>query len=74
VNRKKSPYARIMRAAFKGVGLKLTADEVLDLSRDHAIETRGRADLEDVDCLETEGLCTYCRFPLGSSSCQHSHP
>lgn len=33
----KSPYIRIMRAAERGTGVRLTAEEVEELSMDHAI-------------------------------------
>jgi len=37
-------YQRIMRAAKKGKGLKLSSEEVSALQRDDAIETRAAAD------------------------------
>lgn len=42
-----TPHQRIMWAARRGTGLKLNAQEVFMLSRDHSIETRATADDED---------------------------
>jgi hypothetical protein len=45
--RKLNPWQKIMRAAQRGTGLHLTADEVWQLSRDDAIEqaaTQARAE------------------------------
>lgn len=36
---KKTPYQKILRAAKRGTGLHLTAEEVAGLSLDSAIET-----------------------------------
>jgi DNA invertase Pin-like site-specific DNA recombinase len=41
---KKTVYQRIMDAAKKGKGMRLTAEEVDDLSRDDAIQTRSEMD------------------------------
>lgn len=37
--RKLTPWQKIMRASKRGTGLRLSADEVWNLSRDNAIET-----------------------------------
>jgi hypothetical protein len=42
-----TPWQKIMRAAKKGIGLRLTSDDVLRLSRDGAIEQR--AELDDLE-------------------------
>ena len=39
-----TPYQRIIRAAKKGKGIRLTADEVFQMSRDDAIHTRAMKD------------------------------
>jgi hypothetical protein len=41
---KKTPWQKIMDAAKKGRGLRLSADEIFLLSCDDAIETRARND------------------------------
>lgn len=41
-----SPHQKIMRAAKRGTGLRLTADEVFQLSRDGAIATCAENDDE----------------------------
>lgn len=41
-----TPHQRIARAARRGTGLRLTADEVWDLWEDDAIRTRADADDE----------------------------
>lgn len=41
-----TPYRRIMEAAKAGRGIRLTAEEVWELSRDDAIERRARLDEE----------------------------
>jgi hypothetical protein len=41
---KPSPWERIIRAADRGTGLRLTAEEALMLSRDNAIVTRAELD------------------------------
>ena len=46
---KLSPWARIVKAMEAGRGLRLSADEVLRLSQDGALMTRGRADLDGDD-------------------------
>lgn len=43
-----SPYARILRNAEKGIGVRLSALEVANLARDQAIRWRGELDLEGV--------------------------
>jgi len=46
---KNSPYARIIRAADKGRGVRLTASEVYNMANfDTAINTRGRKDNEGI--------------------------
>jgi hypothetical protein len=42
-----TPHQKIMRAAERGTGLRLTAEEVGKLSRDGAIETCAANDDED---------------------------
>lgn len=52
MKRKKSVYQRIMAAAAaaeKGVGVRFSAQEVLDLSYDDAILTRVYVDDEDAE-------------------------
>lgn len=44
---KKTPHQRIMRAARCRVGVRLTAEEVQELSRDDAISTRAAVDDEN---------------------------
>ena len=44
-----SPYARIMLAAKAKRGVRLSRQEVIQLSRDNAIETRGLNDLLERD-------------------------
>jgi hypothetical protein len=46
---KHSPWARIVRAADRGTGVRLSPDDVLRLMTDDAIVTRGRMDLEGTD-------------------------
>lgn len=41
-----TPHQRIMRAAKRGTGLRLTAKQVFDLSRDDAIRTCAQNDDE----------------------------
>lgn len=43
----KTPWQKIMRAAKRGTGLRLTVDEVWQLSRDSAIETKAGNDDEE---------------------------
>ena len=43
-----TPHQKIMRAAKRGTGLRLTAAEVYSLSRDNAIESCARND-DDLD-------------------------
>jgi hypothetical protein len=43
---KRTPYQKIMQAAKRGTGLRLTADEVYALSQDNAIEVRASGDDE----------------------------
>lgn len=40
-----SVYQRILSAAKRGDGVRLSADEVFELSRDDAIETRANMDM-----------------------------
>lgn len=35
----RNPYIAIMRAADKGMGIRLSADEVIQMSMDNAVET-----------------------------------
>lgn len=44
--RRKTPWERIVCAADRGTGLRLSADDVLRLSRDNAIMTRGELDAD----------------------------
>lgn len=44
---KKTPYQRIMRAAERGGGVRLSVDDVFLLSMDDAIATRANNDDED---------------------------
>lgn len=44
----KSSYLRIMRAANRGVGVRLSASEVIAMSKDHAIFALAQNDEEDV--------------------------
>jgi hypothetical protein len=46
-NKKKTPWQRIMIAANKGVGLRLSAEDVWELSLDDAIATKAWNDDED---------------------------
>ena len=52
----KTPHQRIMRAAERGTGLRLSADEVRRLSRDDAIATCARND----DKAEIANQCKSC--------------
>lgn len=45
-------YIAIMRAAARGQGLRLTADECADLSIDDAIATRAGNALDDSECVD----------------------
>lgn len=47
MKKRRSPYARIVRAAEAGHGVRLTAAECYDMAHDAAIEARGRMDLDD---------------------------
>lgn len=40
----KTPWQEIMRAAERGTGLRLTSDEIYQLSMDDAISTRATLD------------------------------
>lgn len=52
----RTPWQRIARAAARGTGCRLTADDVLRLSQDGAIMTR--AELDDADeCPGDRDLC-----------------
>lgn len=42
-----TPWQRIMRATNRGTGLRLSADEIGQLSSDGAIETRAELDDEE---------------------------
>lgn len=53
-----TPWQRIMRAAKRGTGLRLSPDDALRLSRDDAIETRAALDDErDEEGGETRKCC-----------------
>ena len=54
----KSPYQRIVRAAERGTGLRLSAEEARQLSTDTAISYR--AELDDV----LERCVTCLRLPV----------
>lgn len=45
--KKLTPWQRIMEAAHKGRGIRLSSDEVFDLSMDNAIETKAMNDFMD---------------------------
>jgi len=47
--RQMTPWERILRAANRGTGLRLSADDVLRLSQDDAIITRAEMDKEGED-------------------------
>ena len=42
-----TPYEKIVRAARRGTGCRLSCEDVVDLSRDNANETRAELDLEE---------------------------
>lgn len=52
----KSPYQRIVRAAARGTGLRLSAEEVQALSHDTAIRHLAAND----DAAETANQCMTC--------------
>ena len=52
----KTPHQRIMRAAERGTGLRLSADEVGRLSQDGAIRQTAAGD----DAAEIANQCTTC--------------
>jgi len=52
----KTPHQRIMRAAERGTGLRLSADEVGRLSQDGAIRQAAAGD----DAVEIAKQCTTC--------------
>jgi hypothetical protein len=68
MRRMASPYQRIMRAATKGRGVRLSADEVWTLSMDGAIETRAAVDNAADECSlligghdnRANGICARC--------------
>lgn len=51
-----TPYQRIVRAAEKGRGVRLTVAEVFALSRDHAIYSRAEGDDEPAREIEDRKL------------------
>jgi hypothetical protein len=55
-----TPHQKIMRAADRGVGLRLTAEEVGALSRDGAIEQCAANDDEDME------FCRHCGAGIGA--------
>ena len=59
-----TPWEKIMRAGRRGTGIRLTADEVLQLSSDGAIETKAvndKCEREEVGRV----LCYRCREAAG---------
>lgn len=51
---KLTPWQKIMRAAKRGTGLRLTADECSRLGMDGAIETRATLDYEEQGAFKDE--------------------
>lgn len=65
-----TPHQKIMRAANRGTGLRLTAEEVGRLSRDGAIETCAANDDEDDRSAEIMKI----REKERKRKCGHKHP
>lgn len=55
---KLSPYERIMRAAYRGRGVRLSSEDVIKLSEDDAIETVALNDATDRG-VDTDNVGSY---------------
>ena len=65
---KRTIYQRIMQAAEKGTGLRLSADDVARLSSDSAIWMAAKND----DALEDGGRCITCQhYAMGNKAGWH---
>ncbi len=74
-HKKKTPHQRIMIAAAKGVGIRLSADEVFRLSIDDAIATRaGNDDLNDEGVPDREAAYQAMRSALIKVAAGYGEP
>jgi hypothetical protein len=62
-----TPYQRIMRAAYRGVGVRLSATDVQSLSHEDAIAMTARED--DEACPECGRTCDRSRKRQGNRCC-----
>jgi hypothetical protein len=62
MSRKRNPYVRIIEAAKRGVGVKLSAEEVHYLAQDSAIETAAFNSSQGMECGGADYRVTLAGF------------